>query len=116
MKHPPTCGEPVKIKNAQPDSYMFGNIAKNAKFSIGSQHLCWDVIIADISDDLLLGLDFLKAHEGKVDFKNNIHREERLYYKSVMSLLYPAVFTVPCWTMLHPLLMYTKQVILSQKI
>ena len=72
MKHPPTCGEPVKIKNAQPDSYMFGNIAKNAKFSIGSQHLCWDVIIADISDDLLLGLDFLKAHEGKIDFKKGI--------------------------------------------
>ncbi len=63
--------ELVRIKNAQTGSAMDGYLVKSVQFLIGNKTYMWDVVVADISDELLLGLDFLKAHSAKLDFERN---------------------------------------------
>ncbi len=63
--------ELVRIKNAQSGSIMDGQWIKSVEFSIGQGTYIWDVVVADITDELLLGLDFLKAHSAKLDLECN---------------------------------------------
>ncbi len=64
--------ELVRLRNAQTSSFMNGNIVRKTRLKIGSQVFMWDVVVADIADDLLLGLDFLRAHKAKLDFERDI--------------------------------------------
>ncbi len=63
--------ELVRIKNAQTGSAMDGYLVKSVHFLIRHKTYTWDVVVVDISDELLLGLDFLKAHSAKLDFERN---------------------------------------------
>ena len=41
------------------------------RFRLGSRTYTWDVMVAEISDDILIGSDFLARHGCVVDFRRN---------------------------------------------
>lgn len=47
-----------------------GKIAEQVKLGIGPTEQRWDVVVGEIADSLLLGLDFLKAHNGIINLEN----------------------------------------------
>jgi len=63
-------GEKVVLSNAEQGKTMEGLKVAGAKFKIGQLSYCWDVIAAPISDDMLLGLDFLEAHQAVVPWEH----------------------------------------------
>ena len=69
-------GEKVVLANAEQGKTMEGLKVAAVEFKIGQLSYCWDVIAAPISDDMLLGLDFLEAHQAVVDLPGNIVRLE----------------------------------------
>ncbi len=59
--------EEVRLRNAQKNSFLTGYLVKDVSLFISGHAYTWDVIVADIADDLLLGLDFLRAEKAKID-------------------------------------------------
>jgi len=68
---PPSSFERVKLKNAQKGSSMEGKVAKGLVLHIGTQTYPWDLVVADISDDLILGYDFLKFNHSVLNLNEN---------------------------------------------
>ena len=64
--------ERVQLRNAQMDSWMDGGIVQHFGFQLGGQEYFWDVVEADIGDDFIIGIDFLKSVKCKIDLENNI--------------------------------------------
>ena len=57
--------EPVMLKGLEPDRLIAGHLIKDVAINLGGRMYRWDLYVAPISDDLLLGLDFMIAY--KVD-------------------------------------------------
>ena len=57
--------EPVILKGLEPDRLIAGHLIKDMAINLGGRIYRWDLYVAPISDDLLLGLDFMIAY--KVD-------------------------------------------------
>lgn len=51
-------------------TFINGKIAEQVKLRIGPTEQRWDVVVGEIADSLLLGLDFLKAHNGIINLEN----------------------------------------------
>lgn len=52
------------------ESLVFGGrMAEEVRIQIGNVSLKRDIVVCDISDDLLLGLDFLEDHDTVIDLK-----------------------------------------------
>lgn len=47
-------------------------MAEEVRIQIGNVSLKRDIVVCDISDDLLLGLDFLEDHDTVIDLKSYI--------------------------------------------
>ena len=57
--------EPVVLKGLEPDRVISGHFIKDVAINLGGRMYHWDLYVASISDDFLLGLDFMIA--DKVD-------------------------------------------------
>ena len=64
--------ERVQLQNAQMDSWMDGGIVQHFGFQWGRQKYFWDVVEADIGDDFIIGVDFLKSVKCKIDLEGNV--------------------------------------------
>ena len=64
--------EDLVLKCAGKGTQITGRIAKNTNIKLGGKCYKWDVVVAPIGDDLLLGLDFLAAHSSTIDISRNL--------------------------------------------
>jgi hypothetical protein len=71
MKNQPVVQETVKLKGAGQNHHMTASFAKNVQLLIGGHNYVWDIYIAPITDDCILGLDFMIQHKAVVDLENN---------------------------------------------
>lgn len=63
-------GEKVTMKSAGSSDFIDANYCKNIQICIGNTQedpITWTALIADISDPVILGLDFLKAQNATID-------------------------------------------------
>ena len=63
-------GEKGTMKGAENSDYIEANYCKDTRISIGDMEenpVKWTVLIVDIFDPFILGLDFLKAHNATID-------------------------------------------------
>ena len=63
--------EVVQLANAQRDSVMDGRLYTHVGFLLGGQKYYSDFVVADISDGMILGMDFLKKHKCKIDLEDD---------------------------------------------
>ena len=59
----------TSIKMADRDATRL-KVVPDCSLCIGTQDISWNVIIADIGEDILLGLDFLYGNAGIMDLHN----------------------------------------------
>ena len=64
--------EVVQLRNAQKDSKMPGKLWKHVGFQLGGRKYFMDFVEANIGDNFILGLDFLKGHKCKIDLEEDI--------------------------------------------
>ena len=72
LKTPIRKNELVILRNAQEDSAMNGYVCQGILITLGSRSYVWDVIIAPIEDNFILGLDFLTTIKCKIDLDVNM--------------------------------------------
>ncbi|ELT91241.1 hypothetical protein CAPTEDRAFT_195982 [Capitella teleta] len=63
----PSLEEEIILTGAAVLGRMKANMAQDIQLRLGGQSYFWDCCVAPISDDLILGLDFLHAHGAVVD-------------------------------------------------
>ena len=71
MKNKPQIQESVKLKGAGQSHHMTAKFARNVLLTLGDHTYKWDIYIAPISDDFILGLDFMLQHKAVVDLEKN---------------------------------------------
>ena len=69
--HQNTKFEIVQLKGAGTNHFMKGKFVKRQNIQIGSKTYNIDVYVAPISDDMILGADFLISKKAIVDFNSN---------------------------------------------
>lgn len=67
LQMPNALAEKIQLTNAEKGSSMEGFILRSLNMRIGSTSYKLDVVVAPISDKMLLGLDFLQKYEAKLD-------------------------------------------------
>ena len=60
----------IKLKGAGKENEIKARLAKNVSLQIGGITRKWDIVVGEIADSLLLGLDFLKTYESVIDLRN----------------------------------------------
>ncbi|KAK3105322.1 hypothetical protein FSP39_022517 [Pinctada imbricata] len=85
LKPRPKLTECVKLKGAGKDSIFDGRMAEKVRLQIGNFSQTHDIVVCDISDDLLLGLDFLQDHDTVIDLKSYMvsFGEEKIPIKQI---------------------------------
>ena len=63
--------ETVQLANAQKDSGMEGKLFSHVGFILGGGKYYIDIVVADISDPIILGLDFLKMNKCKINLEED---------------------------------------------
>ena len=63
--------ETVQLANAQKDSSMEGKLFSHVGFILGGRKYYIDIVVADISDPMILGLDFLKMNKCKINLEDD---------------------------------------------
>ena len=63
--------EIVQLANAQKDSGMEGKLFNHVGFMLGGRKYYLDIVVADISDAMILGLDFLKKKQCKINLEDD---------------------------------------------
>lgn len=79
MKRPQQVAETVLLQGAAKGSSMEAQVVKDTHLQIGGNKHLWTVYVAPIQDDMILGLDFLRAVGCTVDLARdsvNIRGEE----------------------------------------
>ena len=71
LKHQPEILETVYLKGAGHDHHMSATFARDVFLTLGEHTYKWDIYIAPISDDFILGLDFMAKHKAVVDLEGN---------------------------------------------
>ena len=51
--------------------YKWCKKAEQVSISIGASEYVWDVYVAPLTDNCILGIDFLRSHEGEISLKRN---------------------------------------------
>ena len=64
MEHHP---ELMQLANAQRDSVMDGHLCTHVGFLLGGRKYYSDFVVADISNGMIIGMDFLKKYKCKID-------------------------------------------------
>ena len=67
LKVPLPVSEHIILNNAEKNCTMSGQKIKDLMFRVGQSNFRQDVFVAPIRDHCLLGMDFLLAHNGKID-------------------------------------------------
>ena len=67
-----SCDETVMLRNAKKNSAMQGYVWKHVGFQLGGRKYFCDIVEADISDALILGIDFLREQKCKIDLGNDV--------------------------------------------
>ena len=67
-----SCDETVMLRNAKKDSAMQGYVWKHVGFQLGGRKYFCDIVEADISDALILGIDFLWEQKCKINLDNDV--------------------------------------------
>ncbi|CAG2201940.1 unnamed protein product [Mytilus edulis] len=74
MDPKPRLTDYVNLKGITKDSHMLARVAKDIPIKIGKTLSYWNMVIADIPDTVLLGIDFLEHNKVIIDLqKNSIH-------------------------------------------
>ena len=63
--------ELMQLSNAEKDSCMEGQLYTHVGFALGGRKYISDVLAANIADDMILGLDFLKSNKCKIDLEDD---------------------------------------------
>lgn len=71
LKDPPPKTESVVLKGAAKEGRMRAALLKNVLIELQGNRYSWDVYVAPISDNLLLGLDFMNAHRCVINLKEH---------------------------------------------
>ena len=71
MKNPPKVEKAVTMKTASDNLSFTGKLLQPTLIKIDSVHLWWKLYLAPISDNMLLGLDVLKAINAHIDCLEN---------------------------------------------
>ncbi|ELU04249.1 hypothetical protein CAPTEDRAFT_201702 [Capitella teleta] len=84
----PIKAETVFLKGAAKEGGMRSHRYKDLKLRLGGKEYRWDFYVAPISDDLLLGLDFMEAHSTVIDLADKviILENERIPFASTHGL------------------------------
>ena len=67
-----SCDETVMLRNAKKDSVIQGYVWKHVGFQLGGRKYFCDIVEADISAALILGIDFLRKQKCKIDLGNDV--------------------------------------------
>ena len=67
----------VRLLNAQKNSFLTSYLVKDISLVTGGNVYPWDVTVSDIANNLLLGLDFLRAEKAKIDLVQDYSLEQR---------------------------------------
>ena len=67
-----SCDETMMLRNAKKDSAMQGYVWNHVGFQLGGRKYFCDIVKADISDALILGIDFLREQKCKIDLGNDV--------------------------------------------
>jgi hypothetical protein len=70
LKPQPKLTEHTELKDAGKESLCAGRKADKVLLQIGNFIQKQDIVVCDISDDLLLGLDILEKHDKGIDLKS----------------------------------------------
>ena len=57
----------IILKGAGTCSEINAGIAENVNLDIGSSTVKWDMVVAEITDNLILGIDFLESQKAIID-------------------------------------------------
>ncbi|VDI70192.1 Hypothetical predicted protein [Mytilus galloprovincialis] len=57
----------IVLKGAGACSEINAEIAENVNLDIGSSTVKWDMVVAEITDNLILGIDFLESQKAIID-------------------------------------------------
>ena len=91
---PLTLGEKIILRNAAKDSDMEAFKLPNLPINLGNDDLVWDVVVADIQEECLLGIDFLKHFASVIDLSkmemHMKHNNGRSMVKLAKSEVFPA--------------------------
>ena len=71
MQQPLNFAEDIILREAQQNSKMVAKKAEQVSISIGASEYVWDVYVAPLTDNCILGIDFLRSHEGEISLKQN---------------------------------------------
>lgn len=74
LKPKPLLQKDIILKGAGKNNIINGKIAEQVKLRIGPTEQRWDVVVGEIADSLLLGLDFLRAHNCIINLENLIRQ------------------------------------------
>ena len=78
-KHGNFLGEKVMLRNASStNNDLEGFMLPSTTLNLGGDDLVWDVVVADIQDECLLGLDLLSSYGSVIDLgKMKLHMKEK---------------------------------------
>jgi transposase InsO family protein len=76
--------EKVRLRQASGTDFMDGYVVQQMPLEIDGRKYKWDLVVAPISDPVLLGLDFLIQHRGAVDLADNSVRIGNKVIKGVL--------------------------------
>ena len=62
----------IRLWEAGKNTVMVAKKVEQVPIQLGRSSYLWDVYVAPISDNCILGIDFLVAHDGKIDLGNKI--------------------------------------------
>lgn len=80
LRKPFRLDERVNLIGAIPGVTTEAHVARGVGIQIGESTFKWDVLIAPIEEDAILGLDFLLYYKGKVDLVHNeISIDDKVY-------------------------------------
>ena len=72
MSTPLPAEETVILREVGKDSTIPARIARQVPLRVGNRDFIWDMYVAPISDMCLLGLDFFKAFNGRIDLSKDL--------------------------------------------
>ena len=60
----------ISLHGAGMDTTTLARKTKGIIIQVGDLKTKWDALVADITDNVILGIDFLNAHDALIDIKN----------------------------------------------
>ena len=69
---PPPIEKEVKLTQADGNSNMIATLVPDVKIQVGTYHIVMPIFVTNLSDNLLLGLDFLSSAGAVLNLLKNI--------------------------------------------